>query len=112
MEECHKMLTDQINWANPEGDQVRIDVNRPLPLGGPPGQMKAAYYPDFGLELLVPDQMWIDEVCTYDIRKDNKTKGSKNSQNRQRNGEDKTRVKNEAKSIKSRISLIQEMKSK
>ncbi|GJZ42229.1 hypothetical protein Tco_0589115 [Tanacetum coccineum] len=44
--------------------------------------------------------------------KDNKTKGSKNSQNRQRNGEDKTRVKNEAKSIKSRISLIQEMKSK
>ncbi|GJR45046.1 hypothetical protein Tco_1313149 [Tanacetum coccineum] len=23
--------------TNPEGDQVRIDVNRPLPLGGPPG---------------------------------------------------------------------------
>ncbi|GJR20930.1 hypothetical protein Tco_0969457 [Tanacetum coccineum] len=98
MEECHKMLTDQINWANPEGDHVRIDVSRPLPLGGPPGhltiqtklffnkdleylrygnkgsrpalsisKMKAARYPDFGLELLVPEQMWIDEVCTYDI---------------------------------------------
>ncbi|GKB86469.1 hypothetical protein Tco_0958741 [Tanacetum coccineum] len=83
MEECHKMLTDQINWANPEGDQVRINVSRPLPLGGPPGhvtiqtqfffnkglehlrygnkgsrpalsisKMKAASYPDFGLELL------------------------------------------------------------
>ncbi|GKD09362.1 hypothetical protein Tco_1189047 [Tanacetum coccineum] len=37
MEECHKMLTDQIDWANPEGDQVRIDISKPLPLSGPPG---------------------------------------------------------------------------
>ncbi|GKG10090.1 hypothetical protein Tco_0338836, partial [Tanacetum coccineum] len=29
-------------------------------------KMKAARYPDFGLELLVPEQLWIDEVCTYD----------------------------------------------
>nr|GFC25565.1 hypothetical protein [Tanacetum cinerariifolium] len=29
--------------------------------------MKAASYPDFGLELLVPEKMWIDDVCTYDI---------------------------------------------
>ncbi|GJS39092.1 hypothetical protein Tco_0564135 [Tanacetum coccineum] len=34
MEECHKMLTDQVDWTNPEGDQVRFDVKRPLPLGG------------------------------------------------------------------------------
>ncbi|GJT70024.1 hypothetical protein Tco_1029310 [Tanacetum coccineum] len=98
MEECHKMLTAQVDWTNPEGDHVRIDVNRPLPLGGPPGhvtiqpqfffnkdleylrygskgsnpalsisKMKAASYLDFGLELLVPEQMWIDDVCTYDI---------------------------------------------
>ncbi|GJT26674.1 hypothetical protein Tco_0906949 [Tanacetum coccineum] len=98
MEECHKMLTDQVDWTNPEGDQVRVDVNRPLPLGGPPGhvtiqtqfffnkdleylrygskgsspalsisKMKAASYPDFGVELLVPEQMWIHDVCTYDI---------------------------------------------
>ncbi|GKC87893.1 hypothetical protein Tco_1148542 [Tanacetum coccineum] len=98
MEECHKMLMDQVDWTNPQGDQVRIDVNRPLPLGGPPGnvtiqtqfffnkdleylrygnkgsspellisKMKAARYPHFGLELLVPEQMWIDDVCTYDI---------------------------------------------
>ncbi|GKB92548.1 hypothetical protein Tco_0964820 [Tanacetum coccineum] len=39
MEECHKMLTDQINWANPEGDQVRIDISKPLPLSGPPGHV-------------------------------------------------------------------------
>ncbi|GJY73231.1 hypothetical protein Tco_0477662 [Tanacetum coccineum] len=32
-------------------------------------KMKAARYPDFdfGLELLVPEKMWIDKVCTYDI---------------------------------------------
>ncbi|GKD01190.1 hypothetical protein Tco_1171464, partial [Tanacetum coccineum] len=30
-------------------------------------KMKAARYHDFGLELLVPEHMWIDNVCTYDI---------------------------------------------
>ncbi|GKD73876.1 hypothetical protein Tco_1332158 [Tanacetum coccineum] len=30
-------------------------------------KMKAVSYPDFGLELLVSEQMWIDDVCTYDI---------------------------------------------
>nr|GEU39038.1 hypothetical protein [Tanacetum cinerariifolium] len=30
-------------------------------------KMKAARYPNFGLELLVLEQMWIDEVCTYVI---------------------------------------------
>ncbi|GJQ90660.1 hypothetical protein Tco_0001799 [Tanacetum coccineum] len=39
MKECHKMLTDQINWTNPEGDQDRIDINRPLPPSGPPGHV-------------------------------------------------------------------------
>nr|GEV17551.1 hypothetical protein [Tanacetum cinerariifolium] len=34
MEECHKLLIDQVDWMNPEGDQVRIDVNRPSPLDG------------------------------------------------------------------------------
>nr|GEU94155.1 hypothetical protein [Tanacetum cinerariifolium] len=98
MEECHKMLIDQIDWANLEGDQVRIDISKPLPLSGLPGhvtiqtqfffnhdldylrygskgrrralsisKMKAARYLDFGLELLVPQHMWINEVCTYDI---------------------------------------------
>nr|GEW75477.1 hypothetical protein [Tanacetum cinerariifolium] len=87
-----------VDWTNPEGDQVKVNVNRPLPLGGPQGhvtiqsqfffnndleylrhgnkgssptlsisKMKAASYPDFGLELLVPEQMWIEDVCTYDI---------------------------------------------
>nr|GFB89422.1 hypothetical protein [Tanacetum cinerariifolium] len=29
--------------------------------------MKAAYYPDVGLEQMVPDQFWIEEECKYDI---------------------------------------------
>ncbi|GKB85915.1 hypothetical protein Tco_0958187 [Tanacetum coccineum] len=65
MEECHKMFTDQVDWTNPEGDQVRINVNRPLPLGVPPDEGYSL--PDFGLELLVPEQVWIDDVCSYDI---------------------------------------------
>nr|GEX39871.1 hypothetical protein [Tanacetum cinerariifolium] len=98
MEECYNLLTDQIEWANPGGDQVKINVNRPLPLGGPPShviiqtqfffnkdleyfrysnkgssptlsisKMKTACYPYFGLKLLVSKQLWIDDVCTYDI---------------------------------------------
>ncbi|GJX06618.1 hypothetical protein Tco_0194550 [Tanacetum coccineum] len=29
--------------------------------------MKAESYPEFSLKLLVPEQMWIDDVCTYDV---------------------------------------------
>nr|GEU38812.1 retrovirus-related Pol polyprotein from transposon TNT 1-94 [Tanacetum cinerariifolium] len=38
MEECHRMLTDQVDLDNPEGHQLVPDVTKPLPLGGPPGQ--------------------------------------------------------------------------
>ncbi|GJR28027.1 hypothetical protein Tco_1104259 [Tanacetum coccineum] len=69
MEECHKLLTDQMDDAI-----LRYNVSTPLPLGGEPGRpalsiskMKAAYYPDVGLEQLVPDQFWIEEECKYDI---------------------------------------------
>ncbi|GKA11840.1 hypothetical protein Tco_0691386 [Tanacetum coccineum] len=93
MEECHKLLTDQVDDAI-----LRYNVSKPLPLGGDPGhvtiqldfffnkdleylrygrkmgrpalsisKMKAAYYPDVGLEQMVPDQMWIKEECKYDV---------------------------------------------
>nr|GFC01982.1 hypothetical protein [Tanacetum cinerariifolium] len=93
MEECHKLLTDSVH-----DPILRNNVSKPLPLGGPPGQVtiqfdfffnkdlkylrygskgtrsalsiskiKAAYYPDAGLEQMVPDQFWIDEECKYDI---------------------------------------------
>ncbi|GJV38394.1 hypothetical protein Tco_1410871 [Tanacetum coccineum] len=44
-----------------------IDISKPLPLSGPPGLMKAARYLGFGLEVLVPEYMWINEVFTYDL---------------------------------------------
>ncbi|GJT23428.1 hypothetical protein Tco_0893365 [Tanacetum coccineum] len=81
MEECHKLLTDQVDESI-----VKYNVSKPLPLGGPSGQvtiqsdflfnkdleylrygrksgrlalsvsnMMAAYYPDVGLEQMVPD---------------------------------------------------------
>nr|GEX25084.1 hypothetical protein [Tanacetum cinerariifolium] len=64
MEECHKLLTYQVDRTNPEGDQVRVDgSSHALSIS----KMKAASYHDFGLELLVPKQMWIEDVYTYDI---------------------------------------------
>nr|GEV42647.1 hypothetical protein [Tanacetum cinerariifolium] len=81
-DQCHKLLTDSM-----DDPILRHNVSKPLPLGGPPGQvtiqsdfffnkdleylrygskgwrpalsiskMKAAYYPDAGLEQMVPDQ--------------------------------------------------------
>ncbi|GKE91940.1 hypothetical protein Tco_1573035, partial [Tanacetum coccineum] len=61
MEECHKLLTDQV-------DESIIRYGRK---SGRPAlsisKLKAAYYPDVGLEQMVPDQMWIAEECKYDI---------------------------------------------
>ncbi|GJZ79480.1 hypothetical protein Tco_0644317 [Tanacetum coccineum] len=71
MEECHKLLTDKVDDAI-----LKYDVSKPLPtlvvnqIGRPAlsiSKMKAAFYPDVGLEQLVPDQFWIEEECKYDI---------------------------------------------
>ncbi|GJX47593.1 hypothetical protein Tco_0272783 [Tanacetum coccineum] len=74
MEEYHLLLTDQIDLINPEGNRVVHDMSKPLPLGGPPerrhalsiSKLKAAYYPDFGLEELVPS-LWTESESDYDI---------------------------------------------
>ncbi|GJZ69717.1 hypothetical protein Tco_0633267 [Tanacetum coccineum] len=59
MEECHKILTDQVDesiiWHN--GGRPALSTSK----------MKAAHYTNVGLEQMVPDQMWIDEECKYDI---------------------------------------------
>nr|GEY70508.1 retrovirus-related Pol polyprotein from transposon TNT 1-94 [Tanacetum cinerariifolium] len=93
IKECHKLLTDSV-----DDSILRYNVSKPLPVGGPPGQvtiqsdfffnkdleylrygskgskpalsiskMKVAYYPNVGLEQMVPDQIWIEEECKYDI---------------------------------------------
>nr|GEU87097.1 hypothetical protein [Tanacetum cinerariifolium] len=38
LEECHLVLTNQIDLVNLEGNRVVPDISKPLPLGGPPGQ--------------------------------------------------------------------------
>nr|GEW47364.1 hypothetical protein [Tanacetum cinerariifolium] len=93
MEECHKLLTDSVddsilkhNVSKPlplggPPDQVTIQsdffFNKDLEYlsydskGSRPAlsisKMKEAYYPDAGLEQIMPDQMWIEEECKYDI---------------------------------------------
>ncbi|GJW28658.1 hypothetical protein Tco_0045533 [Tanacetum coccineum] len=93
MEECHKLLTDRVDDAiirykaskllqlGGQPGQVTIQTNfffnkdleylRYGSKGGRPAlsisKMKAAYYHDVGLEQMVPDQMWIEEECKYDI---------------------------------------------
>ncbi|GKA43707.1 hypothetical protein Tco_0736431 [Tanacetum coccineum] len=32
MEECHKALTDKLDWENPKGDRCPFDLSKPLPL--------------------------------------------------------------------------------
>ncbi|GJY14985.1 putative reverse transcriptase domain-containing protein [Tanacetum coccineum] len=39
MKECHLLLTDQVDLANPEGHRIVPSVSKPLPLGGLPGQV-------------------------------------------------------------------------
>nr|GEY05466.1 hypothetical protein [Tanacetum cinerariifolium] len=91
MEECHKLLTDSVDESIIRHNvskqlllgglpsQVTIQSNfffnkdleylRYGRKGGRPAlsisKMKAAYYPDVGLEQMVPDQMWIDEECKH-----------------------------------------------
>nr|GFA15424.1 hypothetical protein [Tanacetum cinerariifolium] len=50
----------------PKGHRLVPDVSKRLPLGGPPGQLKAANYPDFRLEELVP-LLWIESERNYNI---------------------------------------------
>ncbi|GJZ86468.1 hypothetical protein Tco_0658078 [Tanacetum coccineum] len=38
MEECHKLLTNQIDLVNPEGYRIVPDISNQFPFGGPPGQ--------------------------------------------------------------------------
>ncbi|GKB64830.1 hypothetical protein Tco_0921016 [Tanacetum coccineum] len=93
MEECHKLLTNHVddailryNVSNPlplggKPGHVTIQLdfffNKDLEylrygrkVGRPAfliSKMKATYYPNVGLEQLVPDQFWIEAECKYDI---------------------------------------------
>ncbi|GKB13931.1 hypothetical protein Tco_0847854 [Tanacetum coccineum] len=58
MEECHLLLTDQVDLANPEGHRIMPDVSKPLPLGDPPGQVtiQSQFFFNKDLDYLVSDR--------------------------------------------------------
>ncbi|GJT79500.1 hypothetical protein Tco_1053842 [Tanacetum coccineum] len=55
MEECHLLLTNQVDLVNPEGHRVVPDMSKPLPLRGPPGQVtiQTQYFFNKDLEYLM-----------------------------------------------------------
>nr|GEU32736.1 hypothetical protein [Tanacetum cinerariifolium] len=55
MEECHLLLTNQIDLVNHEGNQVVSDMSKPLPLGGLSSQVtiQPQYFFNKDLEYLV-----------------------------------------------------------
>nr|GEV46928.1 reverse transcriptase domain-containing protein [Tanacetum cinerariifolium] len=60
-------ITTLMNWYCQKVNKtvlIQADFEGPALLIS---KMKATRYIDFGLELLVTEQIWIDEVCTYDI---------------------------------------------
>ncbi|GJT68059.1 hypothetical protein Tco_1019539 [Tanacetum coccineum] len=42
MKECFKVLTDKLDWNNPEGDRYPFDLTKPLLLKGRPGRLTVA----------------------------------------------------------------------
>nr|GEZ37276.1 hypothetical protein [Tanacetum cinerariifolium] len=68
MEECHKMLTlDESKRRSSQNRYLEYlrcgskGINLALLIS----KMKAASYPDFGLEPLMPEQMWIDDLVDF-----------------------------------------------
>nr|GFB26774.1 hypothetical protein [Tanacetum cinerariifolium] len=55
MEECHLLLTNQVDLANLEGHRIVPDVRKPFPLGVPPGQVttQSQHFFNKDLEYLV-----------------------------------------------------------
>lgn len=93
MEECHKMFNDildegimKYNYSNPlplGGSPGHVTIqadfffnkdleylrfgSRQCESALSINKMKAAHYPDIGLEQLVPDGMWISQECDSDV---------------------------------------------
>ncbi|GJV31071.1 hypothetical protein Tco_1391471 [Tanacetum coccineum] len=44
MDEWHKLLTNKVDLGNLEGHQIMLNIYEPLPLGGPPGQLRIESY--------------------------------------------------------------------
>ncbi|GJZ34561.1 hypothetical protein Tco_0580378 [Tanacetum coccineum] len=65
MEECHRLLTDQVDLVNTEGHRLMPDVSKPLPLGGPPGHItiQPQFFFNKDLEYLISGDTASRDVC-------------------------------------------------
>nr|GEZ78850.1 hypothetical protein [Tanacetum cinerariifolium] len=59
--QCQQTITT--GWSTWSSHKPKLQGRPALSIS----KMKAAYYPDVGLEQMVPDQFWIEEECKYDI---------------------------------------------
>nr|GEV41747.1 hypothetical protein [Tanacetum cinerariifolium] len=66
--EEERPTTPKPAWTIPSSNVSDVENNWATMPSLSISKMKVVHYLDFGLELLVLEQMWIDEVCTYDIR--------------------------------------------
>ncbi|GJU29824.1 retrovirus-related pol polyprotein from transposon TNT 1-94 [Tanacetum coccineum] len=55
-QDAHRSDLEYLRYGS-KGSSLALSISK----------MMAARYPDFGLELLVSEHMWIDDVCTYGI---------------------------------------------
>ncbi|GKC64437.1 hypothetical protein Tco_1097035, partial [Tanacetum coccineum] len=53
MEECYRALTDQLDWANPEGHKSPVNMSKPLPLQDKEGR------------LTIPIEFFFNNVLEY-----------------------------------------------
>ncbi|GJX99780.1 hypothetical protein Tco_0356799 [Tanacetum coccineum] len=70
---CKKQGISKLTQTDLEGpayEIVKVQCQQTTIAGWPTlsiSKMKAAYYPDVGLEQMIPNQMWIEEECKYDV---------------------------------------------
>ncbi|GKD62585.1 hypothetical protein Tco_1300094 [Tanacetum coccineum] len=77
-QECFNVLTDKLDWNNPEGDCYPFDLSKPLPLQGPPGHRTVAadyffnndleYLKTSGLEVTYTTSITKTKAARYEIK--------------------------------------------
>ncbi|GKE82465.1 hypothetical protein Tco_1552465 [Tanacetum coccineum] len=76
MEQCYLALSNQLDWASPEGDKCPYDLSKLLPLQGPLGNTKRKYYASItktnvaryeleGIDDMIP-RLWSPVIMAYD----------------------------------------------
>ncbi|GKC10728.1 hypothetical protein Tco_1007510 [Tanacetum coccineum] len=77
-QECFNVLTDKLDWKNPEGDWYPFDLFKPFPLQGPSGHQTVAadyffnndleYLNSFDLEVTYTTSITKTKAARYEIK--------------------------------------------